>query len=81
MGKLIYQDISYYSLYDCQVAISKSAFKIANLLLNPSGGDIVFVTRDANNLQRELYAYKSILIQNSEYFATSTLKKSKYAYI
>jgi hypothetical protein len=39
------------------------------LLLDPAGGDVVFVARVADNLRQKLYAYKSILIGNSEYFA------------
>jgi len=45
------------------------AFKIARLLLDPAGGDIVFVVRGTDNSLKRLYAYKSILTGNSEYFA------------
>jgi hypothetical protein len=49
---------------------SKSSFKIARLLLDPAGGDVVFVVRgtDTDSLKR-LHAYEGILTGNSEYFA------------
>jgi hypothetical protein len=46
-----------------------SSFKIARLLLDPTSGDVVFVARDADDQPQKLYAYKSILTGNSEYFA------------
>jgi hypothetical protein len=45
--------------------------KIAHQLLDSSTGDVIFIVRDANPARRKLYAYKSILSANSEYFATS----------
>jgi hypothetical protein len=47
-----------------------ASFKIGRLLLDPDGGDVVFVARTADNSRKKLYAYKSILAGNSEYFAS-----------
>jgi len=47
-----------------------SSFKIARLLLDPDGGDLIFVTRGTDGSQKKLYAYKGILRGNSEYFAS-----------
>jgi hypothetical protein len=51
--------------------ISKNAFDIARLLLDPSGGDVVFVARAADDSLKKLYAIKAILTAKSEYFARS----------
>jgi len=48
-----------------------TAFKFASLLLEPSTGDVVFVVRATDNTTQNLYAYKSVLAVNSEYFASS----------
>jgi hypothetical protein len=48
----------------------RSSFKFASLLLDPEGGDVVFVVKDANDTPQKLYAYKSVLALNSEYFAS-----------
>jgi hypothetical protein len=48
---------------------SQTSFKFASLLLDPSGGDVVFVVRGTDNSPKRLYAYKSILTRNSDYFA------------
>jgi hypothetical protein len=42
------------------------------MLLEPSAGDVVFIVRDTDGSRRKLYAYKSILAENSEYFASRT---------
>jgi len=48
-----------------------TSFKFARLLLDPEGGDVVFVARGTVvNSRKKLYAYKSILAGNSEYFAS-----------
>lgn len=47
-----------------------TSFKLARLLLVPDAGDVVFVVRAADDSQQKLYAYKSILAGNSEYFAS-----------
>ena len=47
----------------------KSLTKIGRLLLDPAGGDVVFVVRGTDNSLKRLYAYKGILTGNSEYFA------------
>ena len=47
----------------------KNSFKIASLLVDPAGGDVAFVVRGTDNSRKRLYAYKSILSRNSEYFA------------
>ena len=49
---------------------ASTSFKFARLLLDPAGGDVIFVVRDADNSRQKLYAYKSILAGNSEYFAS-----------
>jgi hypothetical protein len=51
---------------------AKTSFKFARLLLDPTGGDVVFVVRGTDNAAKRLYAYKSILSGNSEYFSTCT---------
>jgi hypothetical protein len=48
---------------------SQTSFKFASLLLDPTGGDVVFVVRGTDNSPKRLYAYKSILTRNSDYFA------------
>jgi hypothetical protein len=45
-----------------------ASFKLGSLLLDPDAGDVVFVVRDADNSSKKLYANKSILAGNSEYF-------------
>jgi hypothetical protein len=57
-----------------------SSFKIACLLLDPAGGDVIFVARGSDNSRRRLYAYKSILAGNSEYFASRVFKPENCAY-
>ena len=47
-----------------------TSYKFARLLLDPTGGDVVFIVRGVDNAQQKLYAYKSILAGNSEYFAS-----------
>jgi len=48
-----------------------TSFKFARLLLDPEGGDVIFVARGTVvNSRKKLYAYKSILAGNSEYFAS-----------
>jgi hypothetical protein len=46
-----------------------SAFDLGSHLLDPSGGDVVFVVLDRTFSQRKLFATKQILATNSEYFA------------
>jgi hypothetical protein len=40
------------------------------LLLVPDAGDVVFVARAPDDSRQKIYAYKSILAGNSEYFAS-----------
>jgi len=57
-----------------------TSFKFAKLLLDPSAGDIVFVVRASDGTSQRLYAYKSVLAGNNEYFAAriSTCHYSSY---
>lgn len=50
--------------------------KIASRLLEPTTGDVIFITRDVDDKIRELYAHKSILSANSEYFECRKLNLS-----
>ena len=51
-------------------------FKLASGLLDPPSGDIIFNVRDDAKNVRELYAHKSILSANSEYFETRNAPNS-----
>jgi hypothetical protein len=46
-----------------------TSYKFARLLLDPTVGDVTFVVRNGSRLLGRLYAYKSILAANNEYFA------------
>jgi hypothetical protein len=46
-----------------------TSFKFAKLLLDPSAGDVVFDVRASDGTSQRLYAYKSVLAGNNEYFA------------
>lgn len=57
-------------------------FELAAQLLDPRGGDVVFVVCDETLSRQKLYASKQILTTNSEYFACSMAfrKESKLIY-
>ena len=48
----------------------RSSFKFASLLLDSEAGDVVFVVNDVNDMPQKLYAYRSVLALNSDYFAS-----------
>ena len=50
-------------------SIPSYAFDLAGHLLDPSGGNVVFVVLDDTLTQQKLFASKQILENNSEYFA------------
>jgi hypothetical protein len=49
---------------------ANTSYSFASQLLDPTSGDVVIVV-DGTNSQQRLYAYKSILTKNCEYFASS----------
>jgi hypothetical protein len=47
---------------------------LAQQLLDPESGDVVFSINGESNQRRHLYAWKHVLSVNSEYFSTSELE-------
>jgi hypothetical protein len=46
---------------------------LAQQLLHPESGDVVFSINGKSNQRRHLYAWKQVLSVNSEYFSASEL--------
>jgi hypothetical protein len=63
---------------DYGVSIPPYIFDSGRGLLDPSGGDVVFVVRDKGLSRQKLFASKEILAAKSEYFACSMTISSIY---
>jgi hypothetical protein len=58
-----------------------TSYKFARLLLDPTVGDVTFVVRNGSRLLGRLYAYKSILAANNEYFAKREMNNILHLFV
>jgi hypothetical protein len=59
------------SSFGCQEYCSEVCKKLSQQLENPESGDVVFTVQMENEEMKNLYAFRSVLTANSEYFKTS----------